>query len=265
MHACSWSSRMAAPAAPDGGEGPGGDLDGRGLLRPPRHGLESGLPGGVGAQQICSDSTGDESGGRTGSIEVNGVTCDFVCSGCERRITARESLLIDGCNRLHTGFVLRCHSNTHIRTVKPVRELQMISTSTSLQIPISNLWKRHSNISLTASLPPAFHALSASRQPSILPPITAKTELHNARLPDLSIQQHWWFSGKIGRCHPRIFRSMMSASPGFDSRPMHFCINSVIVNHSDGQIFVLLERNSSQMLVGTWADLKPAYSRIKPL
>jgi hypothetical protein len=160
----------------------------------------------------------------------------------------------DGCNRLHTGFV---------RTVKPVRELQMISTSTSLQIPISNLWKRHSNISLTASLPPAFHILSASRQPSILPTITAKTELHNGWLPDLSIQKHWWFSGKIGRCHPKIFGSMMSASPGFDSRPMHFGINSVTVNHSDGQIFLLLEKNSSQMLVRAWADLKPAYSRIK--
>jgi hypothetical protein len=31
---------------------------------------------------------------------------------------------------------------------------------------------------------------------------------------------HWWFSGKIGRCHLKIFGSRMSASPGFDSRPM---------------------------------------------
>jgi hypothetical protein len=38
--------------------------------------------------------------------------------------------------------------------------------------------------------------------------------------------QHWWFSGKIGRCQPESFFSprrlqMISASPGFDSRPMH--------------------------------------------
>jgi hypothetical protein len=31
---------------------------------------------------------------------------------------------------------------------------------------------------------------------------------------------HWWFSGKIGRCHQKFF-FRMSASPGFDSRPMH--------------------------------------------
>jgi hypothetical protein len=220
MHACSWSSRMAAPAAPAGGEGPGGDLDGRGLLRPPRHGLESGLPGGVGAQQICSHSTGDESSGRTGSIGVDGVTCDFVCSGCKRRIATRESLLIDGCNRLHIGFV---------RTVKPVRELQMISTSTSLQIHISNLWKRHSNISLTASLPPAFHVLLASRQPSILPAIAAKTELHNVRLLDLSIQQHWWFSGKIGRCHPKTLGSQDVGQPRVRFPADAFLLSSLLL------------------------------------
>jgi hypothetical protein len=34
--------------------------------------------------------------------------------------------------------------------------------------------------------------------------------------------QHWWFSGKIGRCHLKDLRIQeMSASPGFDSRPMH--------------------------------------------
>jgi hypothetical protein len=37
------------------------------------------------------------------------------------------------------------------------------------------------------------------------------------------LPSHWWFSGKIGRCHSRSTISM-SASPGFDSRPMHtFC------------------------------------------
>jgi hypothetical protein len=33
-------------------------------------------------------------------------------------------------------------------------------------------------------------------------------------------RQHWWFSGKIGRCHMRSRISDDSASPGFDSRPM---------------------------------------------
>jgi hypothetical protein len=33
--------------------------------------------------------------------------------------------------------------------------------------------------------------------------------------------QHWWFSGKISRCHSRSTISDDSASPGFDSRPMH--------------------------------------------
>ena len=33
---------------------------------------------------------------------------------------------------------------------------------------------------------------------------------------------HWWFSGKIGRCHVKSFKAPDdSASPGFDSRPMH--------------------------------------------
>jgi hypothetical protein len=32
--------------------------------------------------------------------------------------------------------------------------------------------------------------------------------------------KHWWFSGKIGRCHSRPHISDDSASPGFDSRPM---------------------------------------------
>jgi hypothetical protein len=37
------------------------------------------------------------------------------------------------------------------------------------------------------------------------------------------VPSHWWFSGKIGRCHSRSPVSM-SASPGFDSRSMHtFC------------------------------------------
>lgn len=34
--------------------------------------------------------------------------------------------------------------------------------------------------------------------------------------------QHRWFSGKISRCHP--FNWTVSASPGFDSRPMHFAV-----------------------------------------
>jgi hypothetical protein len=33
--------------------------------------------------------------------------------------------------------------------------------------------------------------------------------------------QHWWFSGKIGRCHEESSTPLISASPGFDSRPMH--------------------------------------------
>lgn len=37
------------------------------------------------------------------------------------------------------------------------------------------------------------------------------------------MEQHWWFSGKIGRCHLHGSSDLnkMSASPGFDSRPMH--------------------------------------------
>ena len=39
-------------------------------------------------------------------------------------------------------------------------------------------------------------------------------------------QTHRWFSGKISRCQARsatnIVCSPVSASPGFDSRPMHF-------------------------------------------
>ena len=42
------------------------------------------------------------------------------------------------------------------------------------------------------------------------------------------IQQHWWFSGKIGRCHSRSTISVDSASPGFDSRPMHGYVHSFL-------------------------------------
>jgi hypothetical protein len=40
--------------------------------------------------------------------------------------------------------------------------------------------------------------------------------------------QHWWFSGKIGRCHEMDLissDSLISASPGFDSRPMHLAVS----------------------------------------
>ena len=44
--------------------------------------------------------------------------------------------------------------------------------------------------------------------------------------------QHWWFSGKIGRCQKESFFTgrlpLISASPGFDSRPMHVTAHSSI-------------------------------------
>ena len=43
-----------------------------------------------------------------------------------------------------------------------------------------------------------------------------------------SHDQHWWFSGKIGRCHSRSTISVDSASPGFDSRPMHGYVHSFL-------------------------------------
>lgn len=54
--------------------------------------------------------------------------------------------------------------------------------------------------------------------------------------------KHWWFSGKIGRCHLRSSRPRMSASPGFDSRPMHFCLPLTlsIRRESMGKLFGLV-------------------------
>jgi hypothetical protein len=46
-------------------------------------------------------------------------------------------------------------------------------------------------------------------------------DIRNFQLSHTTAQNsHRWFSGKISRCHCISWRSM-SASPGFDSRPMH--------------------------------------------
>jgi len=54
--------------------------------------------------------------------------------------------------------------------------------------------------------------------------------------------KHWWFSGKIGRCHERPSNCLYdSASPGFDSRPMHD------LRLNGEQPFVLLLLSAVQM------------------
>ena len=61
---------------------------------------------------------------------------------------------------------------------------------------------------------------------------------------------HWWFSGKIGRCH-EIYDLCESASPGFDSRPMHFAPRSCRA----WSLFYTVARRQRQALIVVPGDV----------